>query len=489
MSKVELPIANGFYESRSLPFSAQRCVNWYPNYAENDALSPAAIFGAPGTDLLVNTGTSQFNRGSHVMANVAYFVNGTTLYQLQRSFDANNNEIFTPVAKGTIPGTGRVSMADNGTQLCIVIPGVDGYIYNKDTDIFEIISDPDFKAQGNSLRVVYIDGYFVHFVRKVIFHSLLNDGLAYNALDFGTAEADPDDIVSSFVLKNQLFILGKETIEVFANVGKFPFTFQRIAGFFSAVGCFSPFSPVLFNDAMAFLGGGTNERVQVLWGSGGQNFTRLSTTPIEQKLQTLTQEEIDAAFTWSYSEDGAVFLGVTAGQFTFVYDAKASRIARKAIWHERNSFRTEAVVRYRVQSMVSAYERILVGDLFSGRIGCLTLNTFDEYGNEIIRRLSSRPFANKSEPLFVDEIELTFNSGQTTSQTTEPLISMRTSDNNITYNDLRTVSMGKLGDYNKRGLWQRLGRVPRFRTFDWIFSDKSDPTIIKAEVRFDTIAE
>jgi hypothetical protein len=39
MSNIQLPIANGFYQSESLPVSAQQCVNWYPNVVQTQGLS------------------------------------------------------------------------------------------------------------------------------------------------------------------------------------------------------------------------------------------------------------------------------------------------------------------------------------------------------------------------------------------------------------------------------------------------------------------
>ena len=48
MPKIQLPIANGFYSSESLPISAQRCINWYPNIVQTQGLSQETLFGIPG---------------------------------------------------------------------------------------------------------------------------------------------------------------------------------------------------------------------------------------------------------------------------------------------------------------------------------------------------------------------------------------------------------------------------------------------------------
>ncbi len=483
---VEVSIANGIGESRSLPWSDQRCVGWYPSYAENDALSQAAIFGTPGTELLAAVGGVEFGRGAEVVGGVPYLVNGTTLYRLDRSYDIAQNEVFTPVAIDTIPGSGFVSMAENGDQLCIIVPGVAGYIYEVSTTTFTQITDPGFTANGKSEQVLFIDGYFVNFAGKNIFHSLLLQGLEYNSLDVGSAQVDPDPIVSMIVYKNQLMVLGRETIEVFQSVPKFPFAFQRINGYVIPDGCFAPFTPIQFNGQFAFLGGQTREKAQVLFGSG-QSFRRISTTSIEQKIQKATDSEISEAFTWSYSEDGAVFLGLVVGDSCLVYDANASLLAKKHVWHERKSTRVEQAnkqVRWRVNTMVSAYGRIIVSDNLSGNIGSISLDAPEEYGNFIKRTLSTKPLTNQGENLFIDEVELTMNSGVTTDD--DNVIKLSWSDDNHTYNTPLPADIGETGAYTLRQYWRRLGHSPRFRTFEISYSGRDESTLLKLEIKIDT---
>lgn len=486
---IEVSIANGIGESRSLPFSDQRCIGWYPSYAENDALSNAAIFGTPGTDLLAAVGNTEVGRGYHVVNKIAYAVNGTTLYRIDRTFDANQNEVFSTTSIGTIPGAGFVSMADNGFELSIIIPGVSGFIYNVNTDTFTQITDPGFTANGKAEDVVFVDGYFVHHAGKIIFHSLLNNGLSYNSLDAGSAQADPDEIVALVVYKNQLMALGSETIEVFRNVAKFPFTFQRISGYFVPIGCFASFSPINFNRKLAFIGGSDGEKAQVFLGSG-QNFERISTTSIEQKIQKATDTEIADAFTWTYSEDGAVFLGIVVADHCLVYDANASALAGKRIWHERKSTRTELTntqTRWRPNHMVAAYGRILVNDAFSGKFGSISLDAFDEYGVFIKRTLSTKPLTNQGENIFIDEVELTMESGVTTD--TDNVIELSWSDDNETYVDPLSADIGVTGNYTLRQYWRRLGHSPKFRTFEISYSGKDKSTLLKLELKLDTSGE
>ncbi len=162
------------------------------------------------------------------MNGVPYFVIAGRLYSMAAD--------FTLTFIGEIAGDTRVSMADNGTQLLVLVPNGNGYIYNHVADTFAQITDSDFTANGNPQLVVYIDGFFCLTTdSKKFIVSALNDGLSYNALDFGTAESDPDEIVAPIVFKNQLFIGGSQTIEAFQNIGGADFPFQRTGLFLSKV--------------------------------------------------------------------------------------------------------------------------------------------------------------------------------------------------------------------------------------------------------------
>ena len=104
MPKVVLPIANGFYESDSLPISAQECVNFYPNIAQAPALNQETLYGTAGLEEVANANTLTGNRGAHEMNGVPYFVMENRLFSMAADFSLTFH--------GEIDGTVRVSMAD-----------------------------------------------------------------------------------------------------------------------------------------------------------------------------------------------------------------------------------------------------------------------------------------------------------------------------------------------------------------------------------------
>jgi len=467
-----LPITNGFYTSPSLPLSAQECLNWYPNISEAPALSPENLFGTPGIVNLVSSGIIENqNRGMHEMAGVAYAVNGDKLYKVVETI-AGGVATYSLDTLGTVTGTARVSMADNGTQLMVLVPGGDGFIYNHVTDVFVQITDTDFDANGNPQFVVFVDSYFVCTTdTKKFICSAPNDGLSYNALDFGTAESDPDITVAPIVFKNQLFISGSQTIEAFQNVGGTDFPFQR-TGLFLQKGVYAPYSLINAQDTFVWVGGGENEGPSI-WALSGNDTAKISTTPIDNLLQKLTLAQIEDIYAWAYSQNGAYFIGFTLPTTTLCFDMTTKR------WHERRSVLEGELSRYRVTAICKAYNQILCGDFVDGRIGRIDPLIFTEYGNTIIRRVATQPFQNNLKSMFVPSLELTVESGVGNDAVENPMITLERSSDGKTYSDPRPRAIGKIGEYDRRAIWRRNGRVSRFEIFRFTLTDAVKPVILQ----------
>lgn len=468
MPVTQLPIANGFYVSDSLPISAQECTNWYPNIVQGPALAQETLFGTEGISQVSYTGIlDSQNRGSHEMSGKPYFVNGERLYRLDKSGD-----VYTLVFINEIEGTARVSMADNGTQLMILVPGGKGYIYNHVTDIFSEITDTDFTANGAPQFVVFIDGYFlVTTDSKKFIVSSINNGLAYNALDFGTAESDPDDIVAPIVYKNQLFISGGQTFEAFQNIGGADFPFQR-TGLFFQKGCYSPYSLVNTQDTFMWVGGGENES-PAIYAMSGNSTSKISTTAIDSILSGLSESQVAAIYSWAYANKGAYFIGFALPGTTLVYDTTSQR------WHERKSVIESTLGAYRVASIVKAYNTILCGDVVDGRIGRLSADVYTEYETNIIRRVATQPFQNNMQSVFFPSLELTIESGVGNAAVVDPQIVLERSKDGKTWSDPIARSIGKIGEYTRRAIWRRNGRASRFEVFRFTLTDAVKPVIIQ----------
>lgn len=482
--KTEFPIATGFYEDRSKPVAAQECVNFIPVVAQTNAASQSQLIGTPGITLRSTAGTNAA-RGAHVLAGVLYVVAGNSLYR--------ENDDGTATSLGTISGTGRVSMADNGTQLCIVVPGGDGYIFTASPDTLTTISDAEYTTNiGPSQQVVFKDGYFIHFNNSsaagtgvVFFISNLNNGLAYDPLDFGSAEADPDEITGIHVNKNILYVGGEITTEPFQNIGVVAgdFPFQRIPGALVQKGVKAKFSLVDFDNGFAFVGGGENEQPAVYKGPGTP--IKLSTTAIDEKLRSLTKDQQSSIYCTTDTVGGGYYLNVHLPDKVYSYDALSSAFMGKPVWFERRSkdeFGRDAI--WRVNSISEAYGKQIVTDSQSGNIGELDLNVYQEYGTSINRIVSTQPFSNTGEVFSIGEVELHCESGvgNTVAPGDDPVVRREVSDDGgFTFYPASERKLGKQGERKKRQVWRREGRVSKHRVYRFSMSDPVKSVIIKLE--------
>jgi hypothetical protein len=478
---INIPL-DGQYESDSLSVSNQLNTNCYINIPQTQSFSQANLFGTAGIKSASTTGiVNQVNRGSHVKAGKPYFLNGETLYRQDLSV-VDNVEIFTNVALGTIAGSSRVSMADNGTQLMVLIPGGNAYIINEAASpVFQQITDTDLTANGTPQYVKFIDSFFVVTTdSKKFIKSASNDGLSWNALDFGTAESDPDDIVSLVVSKNRLYIAGSETIEEFQNVGSGGFPFQR-TGTFIAKGVFAPLSMINVGESFMWIGGGTDEGATI-WQLNGSSAAKISNTAIDSQIQKFSQDDIKSAFAYSFSQNGQTFVGFTFPKLTIEYNTISGKFNERKSQIVNNKGLTESI-RWRVNSLVTAYGRIIVFDSQDGRIGELNADIYTEYERVIIRKFSTFTIFNDESSFSITEIELTMESGVGNAAQPNPRIRLSTSRDDKKFNDPIPRFVGAEGDNEKRQIWKRAGRFPRMCICLFEFSDPCKFAVLKLGMR------
>lgn len=477
MPLTSIPIPIGFYQSESLPLSAQRCINWIPTVSEGGALNQVALFQPLGLKEFANSLVNK-GRGSKVVKGVPYFVQGNSLISVSSSGATTNH--------GTIPGKGRVSLANSSRFLVIVVPGNSAFVFDNDDNSLSQITDPDFIISDT---VVFKDTFFVFTASSgdVFFHSELNDPLDFDALDFGTAEISPDPIVAAHVNHNELFIAGSETIELFQNVGGAGFVFQRIPGANIQKGVHAKFSLIEFDNSFCFVGGGLNERSAIWKVSGSSSAVKISTNAIDNEIQKFTEEEIADSFAMTFADKGQFFAVFTFESTaipsrTFVYNATASALSGSSVWFELQEGVNTKGNRWQVASIASAYGKLLVSDLTRSTIGELDGNELTYYGEPIFRSAATQPFSQDGIGIFAGTLECTFESGVglTLGQGDNPQVRMDFSDNGgRTFSSEFSRSIGKIGEYTKRSIWNRQGHFPVSRTIRVTITDPVKANLIK----------
>jgi len=469
MPKLEISVDHGFYESETVPFANQSCVNLYPKHAETkDTLSKGALYRTPG---IISTDTVQgVGRGflKDTINNYLYIVAGTTLYR------KSNVGLITNI--GTITGTGRVSMAWNGITLVVVAPGTSGYFYTIASGLAPItataFTDQMTNANGGVTSVCYKDSRFIYstdddfFIGKVI---STNNGQDFEVLDYETAEVKADPIVSVKSIKNELYVFGKETIELYQVTGGAGFPYVRIPGATIEKGLAGRNAVVPFDNSFLFLGSDTLENPSIWRGASGFA-QKVTTSAIDKILQTYTEAELETVSAWTYNDGGSWFAGFNLPDRTLVYDASASSTQQRPVWHERKTNDTT----WRVEDCISAYGHIMVIDNLAGKVGYLDRAVSDEYGTAIDRTFSGGYLQDQGDSFRVSSIELKVSAGvgnlKGTTDSNPTVEMLMSKDGGNTFVSFGTRKIGMQGEFNKRLIWRRVGRVAHNVMFKFVMN-------------------
>lgn len=449
-----LPLGAQAYTSAAQDNLNLKLVNVYSENQPQEGRFNVVNVASGGLKLFATVGTGPI-RGEINMNGTFIVVSGASVYEVASSGAAT-------LLGGGITGSGLVSMAHNGTQTCIVVPGGNGYIATSSTLVQ--ITDPDFMTAGS---VTFIDGYFVfsEWNSGIFFLSAINDGLTYDALDFATAESDPDNLVRVFEDHQELWLFGPDSIEVWTNTGgTFPFT--RLGG-------------ALLERGVRGQGAFSVQKMDntVFWeGNDGGGYRADGFTP--QRISTFSVDRGLAGGTLSsmaFEEGGHLFWAIDNETKTFVYDPSNN------LWHERESWQRNG---WRVWVSVSVFDKTLMGSKVDGKIYQLDKDTHEDDGDAHIRVVDLTPPHADQQMVFHRELEVIFEmgGGLVSGQGSDPLVMMIYSDNGgRNWSNEQWRSLGKTGEYRRRAVWKRQGRS-RDRIYRITFSDPIPLKMIGAKV-------
>lgn len=460
---MKIPVVGPSYQMDALSYDVQRSINLYPLISEvQTSKDVVALRKCPGYKLYTTAGGGPI-RGEIVVSGRAFVVSGFELYEI---FADKSSTL-----RGTLnTGSQTLSIAENGSQI-IIVDGVNGYTFELSSNIFAEISDPDFPNGTTIVR--FMDGYFI--VNKpggaAFAISGINDGSSWDALDFAVASSNPDDLISLIADRGNLWLFGNISTEVYLNTGAASFPFERIDGAVIQTGCEAPHTVQKVDNTIVWLGVDEQGR-GVVWKADGYNAVRISTQAIERKIAESDIRE--ASYAWVYHQQGHVFycLQVRGLDTTLVYDFAVQQ------WHER-SFQNSAL-NQKEQHRGSCHfffdNKNLIGDRESGNIYELSLELYDDNGEEMVWERITPHFDEEKRMISHSALELDCEVGRglVSGQGSDPQIMMCYSDDGgRTWSDELWRSLGKLGEYSTRVIWHRLGssrdRVYKFRGSDPVF--------------------
>lgn len=430
------------YEAPSLAVNAQRCINLMLEVDQNQAKTPLSLYGVPGLEMLSIPGGG---------ASKGYIeVNGELYGAIGQTFGRINGDwSFTPL--GEFIGTGRVTMVSNGLQV-LLIDGVSGWVWTIASSTWTIITDPGFVY--GATQGAYQDGYGIVALpdSQQFGVSGLYNFLAWDAIDFASAEGLPDNVSTIVSNHRLLHVFGTSTTELYYNGGAAAFPFQRVDGAFFNVGCSAPYSAAVADDSVFWLGNNPQGALAV-YRMQGQTPQRISTTALENEMRSYPR--IDDAFGVGIDirRHPIYVLTFPAADKTWCFDAHSNS------WFEWNEWSGGEFHRFRLNCAAAVFGRLLVGDYRDSRIYAMDFDTYTNAGDPI-RCVRTSPYGPPTgKRLFHSRLEVLMEVGVGTKQGygSDPLLSLRFSDDGRTWSNELTKPIGKIGAYQQRVIFNRLG--------------------------------
>lgn len=450
---------------KSKNVTAQRRLNCYIEPQPGDDRSKVVVYGTPGLDLFASFGDTPI-RGLYQKGDYMYAVHRGTFYEI------NNAAVKT--ARGTIGTTsGRVYMADNGSQLMLT-DGVLGYIYNYNTLAFTQITDVDYPGAAT---VTWQDGYFIvnPSNSQRFYVSAINDGLTWDALDFASAESNPDRIVSVFSDNSMLYLFGEVSTEFWTNSGNTDFPFSRISGGATEWGCGAVNSIVKYDNTVAFIA--KNRMGEVIVAKmNGYSPQRISTPELEYVINNYAAVSDATAVSYMLGGHPMLQINFPTGDESWLYDGLANE------WSQVQSY---GLGRHRSEIGVNYIERIMVSDYASGNLYRLNPQSYTDNGDPIEMELISRHLSYEDKRFTVDKVQLDMETGVgvATGQGSNPQIMLSVSkDGGHTWGAEQWTSFGAIGDYQARAVWRRVSGVARDVVLKFRITDPVKRVIFGANI-------
>jgi hypothetical protein len=423
MRSIPLPVASYNQPSR-VP---ARLVNCYAQ--QSPGKGPVELIGAPGIASWW-TPTAGEGRGLYVMRGSLYAVVGTTLY---RVYSGGTADIL-----GSLPGSGKLMFAGNGTDILFS----NRYLFASGTVAAVADSDlPPVSAIGHvNSRVVYAESGTGRWGCSEV-----NDSGSYDPLNFATAEAAPDDIVTLIVDHQQVLLFGQTTTEIWWDSGQSGFPFERLSGGVLEFGALARFGVAQQDNSVYFLA--HDRTIRRL---AQQTAIRVSTHGVEEKLASYSRVDDCQAFAYTWNGHLMVAFRFPEAGATWVHDVTTGQ------WHERATYGASD---WRVVDAAECYGRVFVQNSVTGAVGYLSDTTYTEFGGPLRREWTYAQVYDVNQRRVHSQLELVARTGDAPIGVVPYVLLEISDDGGNTWTAMPPRELGRTGEYGNVIRWNRLGQA------------------------------
>jgi hypothetical protein len=413
-------------------------INGYAEKRGPDAKAPLSVVPCDGIVEIDNEATGPI-RGMIYLEDLEklYHVHSSSCFKT--TYDGST---FTTVRIGTVPGIDQVQLARNqnaSPQISVQsASGVqfissDSLSYSADvdfpTDVVTAENANNYQLYGKADRTWFI--------------SSVNEAKTIDPLDFSTFEQKAGKLVRIVEHAGEVFGFCSSWFEPWRKTTDPDFPFSPMGA--RDVGLGAKNSVVRCDNSLLWIG-----HDGVVYRLNNYDPLRISTHSVERLISADTSISDAIGFSWSH--DGHAFANFTGSNYSRCYDAATG------VWHSRESY---GYSKWRARYSTRAFDRVIVGDSLTGKIGYLDKDTYTEFGEPMVWGVDSPPLHVFPNGGVVSALHLDLATGYGTlsGQGSDPKIMLQVStDGGNTFGQYRELSLGVRGKYATRVTARNLGQ-------------------------------
>lgn len=369
---------------KSVTVTRQRHLNLYAERQLENEKAPFVFYGTPGLTLRKSFGDTPV-RGWIAVGDLYYLVHRGTFYSVNNAGTATSLGTLNTVA-------GRVDMDYDGT-LILMVDGTNGYTFTISGSSFAQVSDPDFP--NGARTCTWLDGQFVVDDGDSDQFFISPNGTAWDALDFATAESNPDGLVRVFSDNGEVVLAGTGTFEFWGNIGAADFPFAAIKGATQEFGLAARWSLCKFNSGIAGLLKPKGGQVQVMFIQGYVP-KPISTQEVDSIINDYATVSDATAFSYMLGGHPMLQINFPSVEKSWLFDASVP------MWTELEYGLNGA--RHRGEMHLDYLNKPIIADYSTGSIYDLDPNVYTDNGASIAREIVCRHFFNANDYVIADEL-------------------------------------------------------------------------------------
>jgi len=467
---MQIPILNGIYTDGSPEIRTSYPVNLIPVPKESGISNG---FLRPADGLIANGTGPGIDRGGINWNGVCYRVMGSKLVTVSSS------GVVTELGDVGGPVDTMVTFDYSFDRLAIVSGGRLYYLYGGSVTQ---VTDPDL---GTVLDAVWVDGYFMTTDGTSLVVTELNDPTQVNPLKYGSSEADPDPVVALLKLRNEVYALNRNTVEVFDNVGGDFFPFQRIDGAQIQKGVIGTFACCVYLETIAFLGSGRNEQPGIYMGANA-TANKVSTQEVDEILLSYTEAQLATVKLEARNDKAHQHLFIHLPDRTLVFDAAATAELETPVWFTLTTSQA-GFSQYRARNLVWAYDKWMVGDPQSSTVGYMDQDVGSHWGQVVRWEFGTLVVYNEGRGAIFNEFELVALTGRV-ALGVDPMISTSYSVDGMAWSQDRAIRAGTTGNTSKRLVWLQQGHMRNWRIQRFRGDTQAHLSFARLEARLEALA-